>query len=675
MDTYFTKGIQSADDPLEFVMSEESNDRHGDIIEAKGWELKDFLKNPIALWAHNHAMPVGTWENVRVVGKQLRGFLKFAAAGTSKEIDTLRSLVEQRILKAVSVGFRPIEYEELHDESKRFVGYRFKKQALHETSLVAIPAHANALAVAKSFGMSEAELKSLLGQNAAPALPKSKGTAVQPVARITPTSRSVPMNIADKILAKRARLTQIKDRLTELKNLAEVEGNELTADEQSEVATLTDEIASVDGTIKSLEGIEAGIASKAVPVLGAGIPNAPGPAARKEKGGQLLARLATARLISHVKKAPINAVIDALYGRDDRVKAAFEFMSDVQKTGTTQATTTAAGWAAELVESDLQGFLEELQPVSIYAGLRPMGVPLMFGGAHAIVIPRRNTTRSALNDVGGSWVGEGGVIPVKQIALASQTLYRYKSAVISTFTQEILEQSTPSIEGIVRQAILDDTAMALDGALLGASAVVAGVRPAGLMLGVTPTGSSGNTAENIITDLKVLFKAMVDAKAQRPVLIMNPNRLLGLSTVTTAAGGFMFRDELAGSSKTLLGVPVLTSTNVTDTVVMIVDAASFASANDTPDFNISDQATLTMANADGTAPTQANASGGTTIGTAEQVIPGGGIDIGQAANTPNAGYTSLSLYQTYSTALRMILPTSWGLIRPNVVASLSGVNW
>jgi HK97 family phage major capsid protein/HK97 family phage prohead protease len=673
MDTYFTKGIQSADDPLEFVMSEESNDRLGDIIEAKGWELKDFLKNPIALWAHNHAMPVGTWENVRVVGKQLRGFLKFAAAGTSKEIDTLRSLVEQRILKAVSVGFRPIEYEELHDESKRFVGYRFKKQALHETSLVAVPAHSNALAIAKSFGMTEGELKSLLGQNAAPTLPKSKGTATQPVARTPQSQRSTPMNIADKILAKRARLTQIKDRLTELKNLAEVEGNELSADEQSEVATLTDEIASAEGTIKSLEGIEAGIASKAAPVVG--IPNAPGPAARKEKGGVLLARLATARLISHVKKAPINSVIEALYGRDDRVKAAFQFMSDVQKTGTTQATTTAAGWAAELVESDLQGFLEELQPVSVYAALRPLGVPLSFGGAHAIIIPRRNTTHSALNDVAGSWVGEGGVIPVKQISLASQTLYRYKSAVISTFTQEILEQSTPSIEGIVRQAILDDTAIALDGALLSASAVVAGVRPAGLMLGVTPTGSSGNTAENIITDLKVLFSAMVTAKAQRPVLIMNPNRLLGLSTVTTAAGGFLFRDELSGSSKTLLGVPVITSINVTDTVVMIVDAASFASANDTPDFNISDQATLTMANADGTAPTQANAAGGTTIGTAEQVVPGGGIDIGQAANTPNAGYTSLSLYQTYSTALRMILPTSWGLIRPNVVASLSGVNW
>jgi HK97 family phage major capsid protein len=328
-----------------------------------------------------------------------------------------------------------------------------------------------------------------------------------------------------------------------------------------------------------------------------------------------------------------------------------------------------------LVENDLQGFLEELQPVSVYAALRPRGVPLNFGGAHAIIIPRRNTTRSALNDVSGAWVGEGGVIPVKQIALASQTLYRYKAAVISTFTQEVLEQSTPSIEGIVRQAILDDTAIALDGALLGNSAVVAGVRPAGLMLGVTPTGSSGNTAENIITDLKVLFKAMVDARAQRPVLIMNPNRLLGLSTVTTAAGGFMFRDELAGATPTLLGVPVITSLNVTDTVVMIMDAASFASANDTPDFNISDQAALTMANADGTAPTQANASGGTTIGTAEQVIPGGGIDIGQAANTPNAGYTSLSLYQTYSTALRMILPTSWGLIRPNVVASLSGVNW
>ena len=61
------------------------------------------------------------------------GKLKLAAAGTSAEIDTIRSLIEQRILKAVSVGFSPIDYEPMEK------GIRFKKQFLHECSLVAVP--------------------------------------------------------------------------------------------------------------------------------------------------------------------------------------------------------------------------------------------------------------------------------------------------------------------------------------------------------------------------------------------------------------------------------------------------------------------------------------------------------------------------------------------------------
>ena len=147
------KGAQSADDPFEFVMSDESVDRVGDVIRAKGWDLTDFEKNPICLYGHDHALPVGTWENVRIVGKKLVGRLRFAKQGTSELIDTLRSLTEQRILKAVSVGFQPIEAKPLEKG-----GYEFLRSKLHECSLVAVPANANALAIAKSFGADPAKV-------------------------------------------------------------------------------------------------------------------------------------------------------------------------------------------------------------------------------------------------------------------------------------------------------------------------------------------------------------------------------------------------------------------------------------------------------------------------------------------------------------------------------------
>ena len=108
MNPVIKTGTQSESDPFTFIMSTEDKDRDGDVIRAKGWNLKDFKRNPVALFGHSHTQPIGTWENVRVEGKKLLGDLKLAAKGTSEFIDTLHKLIEQRILRAVSVGSAPM---------------------------------------------------------------------------------------------------------------------------------------------------------------------------------------------------------------------------------------------------------------------------------------------------------------------------------------------------------------------------------------------------------------------------------------------------------------------------------------------------------------------------------------------------------------------------------------
>ena len=42
---------------LEFVLSDETPDRMGDVIMADGWDLTDFRKNPIALFGHQSSLP------------------------------------------------------------------------------------------------------------------------------------------------------------------------------------------------------------------------------------------------------------------------------------------------------------------------------------------------------------------------------------------------------------------------------------------------------------------------------------------------------------------------------------------------------------------------------------------------------------------------------------------
>jgi HK97 family phage prohead protease len=140
-----------ADSPIEFVASTEATDRYGDIVRVAGWNLANYKKNPIALFGHDHSMPIGT-HKVWTAGLALMSALKLAAAGTSAAVDMARALVQQRVLRAVSVSFLPLEWEYIRDEkSKEITGYDFKKQELLEISLVSVPANQEALAVARAI--------------------------------------------------------------------------------------------------------------------------------------------------------------------------------------------------------------------------------------------------------------------------------------------------------------------------------------------------------------------------------------------------------------------------------------------------------------------------------------------------------------------------------------------
>lgn len=479
--------------------------------------------------------------------------------------------------------------------------------------------------------------------------------------------------LAEKIVAKKEQLVGIKDRLTEIKGLIEEADEPVSEEIMDEVNTLSDEETSIIKSIESLEKIETGIIATVTPAIIARRDQHK--SGDSEDNKDLLFKAATAQFIAHVSKSRPDAVAANIYKGDDRVEA-------VLKTAVAPADSTTSGWAAELVRQSYGAFLDDLRGVSVFAALRAQSMALDFAGGSTLKVPRRDLSGSHGTDLAGAFVGELGVIPVKKMGLTSQTLSRYKMAVISTMSEEIMSQAVPSIEAIIRKGMIDDTAQAIDTALLDASAAVAGVRPAGLAAGVTLTASTGATSANIIADLKVLLTAMSTANlGAKPVLIMNTQRLLGLSTVTNAVGQFAYRDEIA--SGLLMGIPVVASTHVPAATVLIVDADSFVSATDMPEFKLSDQTVLTMANSDGTAPTQAGDATDFTagdLGTAEQVPPKGGIIVdgngtGAPTGTSTTNYQAMSMYQQNAVALRMILPMSWGLVRSGSVAGLKTVGW
>ena len=139
---------------MEFVLSDETPDRMDDIIVSDGWDLAAFKKNPIALFNHKADFPIGKWSGLRVNEKQLRGHLELAPAGTSARIDEIRKLIDAGILKAVSVGFKPLDLK----KREKADGYTFTRCELVETSLVSVPANPNALAIAKGLKISPATI-------------------------------------------------------------------------------------------------------------------------------------------------------------------------------------------------------------------------------------------------------------------------------------------------------------------------------------------------------------------------------------------------------------------------------------------------------------------------------------------------------------------------------------
>ena len=41
----------------EFIASTSDIDRDDEVIEVTGWDLKNFKKNPVIMWAHNYSNP------------------------------------------------------------------------------------------------------------------------------------------------------------------------------------------------------------------------------------------------------------------------------------------------------------------------------------------------------------------------------------------------------------------------------------------------------------------------------------------------------------------------------------------------------------------------------------------------------------------------------------------
>lgn len=116
-------------------------DRVGDIVEPKGAQFK--LPIPL-LWQHDHRQPIGHVTAAKVTAKGIEitaKFVKVEEDGALRaRLDEAWQSVKHGLVRGLSIGFKPLEYQRLEDGS---YGYRFLKWLWLELSAVTIPANAD----------------------------------------------------------------------------------------------------------------------------------------------------------------------------------------------------------------------------------------------------------------------------------------------------------------------------------------------------------------------------------------------------------------------------------------------------------------------------------------------------------------------------------------------------
>jgi HK97 family phage prohead protease/HK97 family phage major capsid protein len=629
---------QSESDPFDYVLSDETVDRYGEVIDAAGWDLSEFRadRNPIALFNHNRDAIIGRWENVRIKARQLLGRLVLAEEGTSAIVDEVRKHWRQGNLRAVSVGFQPLEKKPIDDKADDHFGpFRYLRQQLVEASLVAVPANPNALQVSRSFALPADARRQLFGKPAAQE--QRTPSVVHRVPARPLASASIPMKLSEKITAAQADINRMRDTLTAIN-----EKDIVTAEEQTQADDLAERIPETIAELERLQARERALTIQidtrgaVEPAADRGRPFAA--PAKKITPSDYLIRAAVVNLITHVTHKTVDQVLAERYPD--------EITGIVVRAAVNPATTVFPTWATELVETAVGDFMNLLMPLSLYQPLSGRGSRFTFDRAGAIKIPARSATPT----IAGSFIGEGAPIPVRRAGLTSVTLTPKKMGVISTFTRELAQHSTPSIEQVIRQAMAEDTAVAIDTILIDTNAATT-IRPAGLRNGVsglTPSALAPNQA--MVADLKALLGAITAVNGGRDVVVMiNPAQGLALSFVQTTTGDFMFSGVNEAGQR--LGVTFIQSTTIPAAMVIAVDAADFASATgDTPEFDVSDQATIHE----------------------EDTTP---LPIGSTGTPTVVAAPTRSLWQTASLGVRMLLDINWAMRRTGMVSWMSPVVW
>ncbi|MGJ0535553.1 phage major capsid family protein [Methylocystis sp.] len=282
-------------------------------------------------------------------------------------------------------------------------------------------------------------------------------------------------------------------------------------------------------------------------------------------------------------------------------------------------TTTGSGWADDLVQTAVGGFVSSIAPLSAGARLIAAGERVPLGATDSVSFPVVDTSLGA-----APWVEEGEPIGVTNFDFDAATLGPSKKvATILPVSRELVKRSAGRV--IFDRLLRETAAHALDLAIFSADAASAAAC-AGLRAGLTPVAGNGDPESDIVamlTALATLGSGGVDA------LICNPREAAVLAVRLP-----------------LLKTPVFASRAMPAGTVLAIDVSDFASSVSDIEIFASEEAVIHMSD------------------TPLPIVSG----------APVTADPVRSAWQTNCIALRMILEMSF-VARAGRVAVMESVSW
>jgi len=372
--------------------------------------------------------------------------------------------------------------------------------------------------------------------------------------------------IAELLKQRAAKVTTLE----ELADKSEKESRVFNADESVAFDEVSKSIKDIDDHVTRLRETEAIVARSATPVLAPRIEIvSPGKGIR-------FARMCQAIAASRGNYMQAQEIAKHNWPDDRDIANVLKAQSfGVTRAAVAAGTTTDPAWAGALVAAQtLSGELIELVMKEAVIGQLTNVRKVPFN----VRIPREITAMGTVK-----WVGQGASKPLGKGGYDFVTIPWAKVALIAVITEELARFSNPAAETLMRDTLVRAIKEFLDDQFVNSAvAPVLNVSPGGISNGLPPIQtfpSSGSSTAQIQSDIMTAVSKLNEFNAPvAPAWIMHPQNAIAIGAATNGLGMPAFPS--VGTSHTLAGYPIISSSHLKVSEIILLDQAGVLLASD-----------------------------------------------------------------------------------------------